>query len=95
MPNRFVPIGQNTDVNSLIKAVNNNFSQLDNETVTKTFKQAGGNAIIEGKLPYDGGYGNLYYDTTPIPRLLIGITPDGDVDIVKSKAGVSVLDVFS
>lgn len=75
--------------------VNDMVRQLNKEQVTKTFKQANGNAIVEGKLPYSGGYGSLYYDTTPLPRLLIGITPDGDVDIVKSKAGISVLDVFS
>lgn len=95
MPYRFVPVNPGTSSDQAMSVINNNFAQLDQETVTKTFKQANGNAIIEGKLPYDGGYGNLYYDTTPLPRLLIGITPDGDVDIVKSKAGVSVLDVFS
>jgi hypothetical protein len=95
MPYRFVPVNPGTDFDGAMAVMNNNFAQLDQETVTKTFKQANGNAIIEGKLPYEGGYGNLYYDSTPLPRLLIGITPDGDVDIVKSKPGVSVLDVFS
>lgn len=95
MPYRFSPVGANASFAEALPVINNNFAQLDGEAVTKTFKQANGNAIIEGKLPYEGGYGNLYYDSTPLPRLLIGITPDGDVDIVKSKAGVSVLDVFS
>jgi hypothetical protein len=75
--------------------INDMVRQLNNEQTTKVFKQAGGNAIVEGKLPYDGGYGSLYYDASNKPRILIGITPDGDVDIVKSKAGTSVLDVFN
>lgn len=95
MPYRFNPINPGTDLPQALNVVNNNFAQLDNESVTKTFKQSGGNAIVEGKLPYDGGYGSLYYDPNGIPRLIVGITPDGDVDIVKSKSGVSVLDVFS
>lgn len=95
MPNRFNPINPGTDLPQALNAINNNFSQLDNESVTKTFRQASGNAIVEGKLPYDGGYGSLYYDSSGLPRLIVGITPDGDVDIVKSKSGVSVLDVFN
>lgn len=95
MPNRFVPINPGSELNQALNAINNNFAQLDNETVTKTFRQAGGNAIVEGKLPFDGGYGALYYDTSGVPRILIGTTPDGDVDIVKSKTGISVLDVFN
>lgn len=95
MSNRFIPVNPGTDFAQAMAVINNNFAQLDNENVTKTFRQASGNAIIEGKLPYDGGYGALYYDSSGTPRILIGITPDGDVDIVKSKPGVSVLDVFS
>lgn len=95
MPFRFVPIGSNASLVEALAVINANFAQLDQETVTKTFKQANGNAIVEGKLPYDGGYGSLYYDSTGLPRLLVGITPDDDVDIVKSKVGTSVLDVFS
>lgn len=75
MPNRFVPIGQNTEMGSLIKAVNNNFSQIDSESVTKTFKQANGNAVIQGKLPY-GKYGLLLYDENGVARVLVGQAPD-------------------
>lgn len=95
MPTRFIPVNPGTDFAQAMAVINNNFAQLDNESVTKTFKQANGNAIIEGKLPYSGGYGTLYHDPDGVPRLLVGITPDGEVDIVKSKDGVSVLDVFS
>jgi hypothetical protein len=94
MPYRFAPIGAGSNLEQLIAAINANFAQLDQEAVTKVFKQANGNVIIEGKLPFDGGYGTLYYDTSLIPRLLIGLGPDGEVNITKSKDGVSVLDVF-
>lgn len=95
MPNRFVPIGPGSDLDTVLKAVNGNFAQLDNETVTKVYKQAGGNAIVEGKLPYDGGYGALYYDSNNIPRIIIGILPDGTMGIVVSKDGINVIDWFS
>ena len=94
MPNNFLPIGQDTDMQNLIRAVNGNFAKIDNESVTKTFKQAGGNAIINGKLPYSGGYGSLYYDQNNIPSIVVGILPDGSMGIVVAKPGVSVLDLF-
>lgn len=94
MPFRFVPVASNASLQEALKAINANFAQLDQETVTKTFKQANGNVIIEGKLPYEGGYGSLYYDTDGIPRVLIGIAPDGTTGLFVSKPGESVLDAF-
>lgn len=75
--------------------VNDMIRRINNEQTTKTFKQAGGNSIVEGKLPYEGGYGSLYYDADNIPRIIIGIAPDGTMGIFVSKEGVSVLDAFS
>lgn len=75
--------------------VNNMIRQLNKEQTTKVFKQAGGNAIISGKLPYDGGYGSLYYDSSNIPRIIIGIQPDGTMGITVSKEGENVIDIFS
>lgn len=95
MPVRFVPLGANASLPEAIAVTNANFAQLDNESVTKVFKQAGGNAIVEGKLPYDGGYGALYYDADGVPRIIIGIAPDGTMGIFVSKDGISVLEAFS
>lgn len=96
MPNRFMPIGEGTPQDMAIRAINNNFAQLDNETVTKVFKQAGGrDAVIIGRLPYDGGYGILLYDTDGVPRVLQGIAPDGSIGLWVSKEGESVIDAFS
>lgn len=96
MPNRFAPIGANASFPEALPVINSNFSQLDNESVTKVFKQAGGNAIIEGKLPYEGGYGSLYYDTDGKARILIGITPEGECDLVIAKDGKDLFtDVFA
>lgn len=75
--------------------VNNAIRQLNNEQTVKTFKQSGGiNAIITGKLPYAGGYGSLYYDSDGVPRVLIGINPDGGIGLYVSKTGESVIDAF-
>ena len=69
--------------------------RLNKEQTTKTFKQPGGNAIITGKLPYEGGYGSLYYDSDGIPSIVIGILPDGTTGIAISKPGEDVLSAFS
>ena len=53
------------------------------------------NIVKEGKLPYSGGYGSLHYDATDA-RILIGIDPDGSMNIHISKPGEDVVtDVFS
>ncbi len=96
MPYRFNPIGADSPQSEVIRTLNQNFAALDNETVTKSFKQGGGNnAVIIGRLPYDGGYGILLYDTDGIPRVLEGIAPDGSIGLWVSKDGESVLDAFS
>lgn len=95
MPNRFVPINPGTDFDQAMAVINGNFAQLDNESVTKTFRQPGGNAIVEGKLPYDGGYGSIYYDQNNIPIIIIGILPDGSVGIIQAKDGVDVTTLVS
>lgn len=69
--------------------------QLNKEQTTKAFKQAGGNALVTGKLPYEGGYGTLYYDSNNIPVIVIGILPDGTTGLVVAKPGENVLDAFN
>jgi hypothetical protein len=96
VPNRFLPLRSDTDMNQLLAVLNKNFGELDGETVTKVFLGANNRvAIIEGKLPYDGGYGALYYDANGVPRVLIGINPDGGVGLYVSKVDESVIDAFS
>jgi hypothetical protein len=95
MPYRFNPIGGNASFSEALPVINGNFAQLDQEAVTKVFKQASGNAIIEGKLPYDGGYGSLYYDQNGVPSIVIGILPDGTTGIAIAKPGQDVLSAFS
>lgn len=95
MPYIFNPIGAGSSFDQALPVINSNFAQLDQEAVTKVFKQAGGNAIIEGRLPYDGGYGSLYYDANGIPNIVIGILPDGTTGIAIAKPGEDVLSAFS
>jgi len=88
------PISSENSYKQNWNEVNNMVRQLNKEQVTKTYKQAGGNAILEGKLPYEGGYGSLYYDQNQVPRILIGIDPDGEINLVVSKPDVDVLSLF-
>jgi hypothetical protein len=75
--------------------LNDMVRQLNNEQTVKVFKRAGNNAIVTGKLPYDGGYGTLYYDSNGVPSIVIGIMPDGTTDLVIAKPGIDVTTLFS
>jgi len=96
MPYRFAPVNPGTPLESAIAAINNNFAQLDQESAVKTFNGASGEpSIITGELPYEGGYGSLYYDVNSIPTIVIGVLPDGTTGLVIAKSGVNVLNVFA
>lgn len=75
--------------------VNDMIRQLNKEQTTKAFKQPGGNAVILGRLPYQGGYGILGYDTDAMARILIGIAPDGEIDIAASKPGYDITTLYT
>jgi hypothetical protein len=91
----FQPLNTNNSDATNYNQVNNALRQLDKEQVTKTFKQPGGNAVINGRLPYSGGYGSLYYDSTNVPRIIVGIAPDGDIDIGVSKATFDITQQYT
>ncbi len=91
----FLPVSPNNSNGSNLGQINDMIRQLNKEQTTKVFKQPGGNAIINGKLPYEGGYGSLYYDSNGIPSIVIGILPDGTTGIAIAKPGENVLDAFS
>jgi len=74
--------------------VNDMVRQFDKEQTVKAFKQPGGNSILQGKLPYEGGYGSLYYDSNNNSRILIGIAPDGEIDIGVSKSGFNITEQY-
>lgn len=94
MPTRFIPVNPGTDFAQAMAVINNNFAQLDNEAVTKTFRQASGNAIIEGKLPYDGGYGFLLYDENGLASIIIGRDPYGNMVIAAAKQGTDIFTAY-
>jgi hypothetical protein len=85
---------QNSDQANL-NGMNNAIRQLNKEQVTKVFKQPGGNAIVEGRLPYEGGFGSLYADSNNVWRILIGIAPDGLIDIGVSDTGYDITTLYT
>ena len=93
MPNRFSPLSSKAGLPSTIRQINDNFRQLDAETNSKTIQGGGGkNAMISGRLP-NGRYGELFYDTSGTPRVLIGQAPkDGRPGVWVTKAGFNVLN---
>lgn len=90
----FRPITTGNSTGQNYGQINDMVRTLNKEQTTKTFKQAGGNSLVQGKLPFEGGYGSLYYDSNNIPTIVIGILPDGTTGLVIAKEGISVLDVF-
>lgn len=90
-----LPITGSNSSASNNNAVNNMIRQLNNEQTTKVFKGPNGNTVINGKLPYTGGYGSLYYDANGVPIIVIGICPDGTTGLVIAKPNIDVLTLFS
>ena len=89
------PLGIKKDDKSQNRLLGDNFRNIENRFRTNVVRQANGNAIVTGKLPYDGGYGNLYYNTDGVPTIIIGILPDGTTGLVIAKEGEDVLDAFA
>lgn len=88
------PLSSSNSTQQNYGQVNDMIRQINKEQVTKTFKQANGNAVVNGKLPW-GGYGTLYYDSNGIPSILIGQAPDdGRIGRWEAKAGENVVTLL-
>lgn len=97
MPGRFTPLNPSASLNNLVAQVNKNFAVLDNENVTKVFKNGSSNAVVIGRYSADAGmrYGLLISDGTGVPRILIGQAPDDQrPGVWISKDGENVLDLL-
>lgn len=90
----FRPITSTNAITQNYGQINDMVRQLNNEQVTKAFKQTGGNSVITGKLPTTNSYGTLIYDSSNLARILIG-TFNGRVGIWVSKDGIDVIDELS
>ena len=93
MPNRFSPLSSKASLQAVIRQTNDNFRQLDAETNSKTIIAGNGkNAMQSGRLP-NGKYGEILYDSTGTPRILIGQAPSsGRPGIWITKPGFNVLN---
>lgn len=93
MPNRFTPLSSKAKLPAIVQKINANFRQLDAEANSKTIQGGmGKKAMISGRLP-NGRYGEVFYDSTGTPRILIGQAPsDGRPGIWITKAGYNVLE---
>lgn len=91
MPFRFVPVGANASLQELLSVTNGNFAQLDTEAVTKVFKGPNNvNALINGKLPNNLGYGIQFSDTSDVPRIIAYIDSNNRPVFKISNDGVDV-----
>lgn len=91
----YKPLSSSNSYSQNLGQITDMMRQISREQTTKAFKQPGGNSIIQGKLPYEGGYGSLYYDSDNVPGIIIGIDPDGEMNLVVAKPGENVIDLFA
>lgn len=92
MPNRLTPINSQQDIKKALQITNRNFRALDAETFTKTISTNGNNQMISGKLS-NGRFGEVFYDASGMPRILIGQAPNnGRPGIWITKEGYNVLN---
>ncbi len=93
MPNRFSPLSSKAKLPSIVRQINDNFRQLDAETNSKIISSGGGNTAMQSGRLSTGTYGELFYDSTGTPRILIGQAPkDSRPGIWVTKSGYNVLD---
>ena len=91
----FRPLSKSNSYGQNIGQTNDMLRKLNKEQVVKTFKQSAGNAIVSGKYA-EGKYGQVFYDTTGLARILIGQAPDdGRPGIWISADGIDVIDELS
>jgi len=88
MPNLFSPIQSGTNWEQALATINNNFAQLDNEAVTKTFNgPVGTPTFIQGKLPNNLGTGILMKDTTGAVSIAAYIDANNNPVLKVAKTG--------
>lgn len=92
MANRFTPIPSKANLQQALQLINRDLMALDAEATTKRYKQAGGNAVVMGRLP-NKKYGIALSDTGGKQRILLGQHPkDGHIGLWITKEGIDVMD---
>ena len=88
MPNYLDRIAPGSSSDDIIRTTNDNFTKIDNEAVTKTFAGANGtNSIVQGRLPNDLGYGQIFYDPNGLAKIYMAVDPDGNPIMKVAKDG--------
>ena len=92
MANRFTPIPSNVNLQQALQLINRDLMALDAEATTKRYKQAGGNAVVMGRLP-NKKYGITLSGIGGKERILLGQHPkDGHIGLWITKEGIDVMD---
>ena len=92
MANRFTPIPSNANLQQALQLINRDLMALDAEATTKRYKQAGGNAVVMGRLP-NKKYGITLSDTGGKQSILLVQHPkDGRIGLWITKEGIDVMD---
>lgn len=70
--------------------INDMIRSLNREQTVKAFKQAGGNAIVTGRLPDNLGYGTILYDSSNNPLIYMAVD-DGQPILKVAKPGKNAI----
>lgn len=89
-------IGDSSDLRNVVGDVNKVILDLKSQEQTRVTRRAqGDNAIVEGRLPNEIGYGELLYDTNGSPRILMAIGSDNEPIFKISQSGIDVTTAAS
>lgn len=95
MSKGIAPITSTTDINAIVRQVNQNFQILANRTVSGSAISSGNSIVSVPGSVTDSSQFAIYYDASGLPRVAIGtVTSTGEEVIAISNEGVNVLNAL-
>lgn len=95
MSKGIAPITSTTDINAIVRQVNQNFQILANRTVAGSTTSSGNSIVSVPGSVTDSSQFAIYYDASGLARVAIGtVTSTGEEVIAISNEGVNVLNAL-
>lgn len=95
MSKGIAPITSTTDINAIVRQVNQNFQILANRTVAGSTTSSGNSIVSVPGSVTDSSQFAIYYDASGLARVAIGtVTSTGEEAIAISNEGVNVLNAL-
>ena len=88
---QLTPISSKAKLPTAINSLNTVIRQLAANASTQVVNQGGGKALVSGKLS-NGRYGEVFYDSNGVARILVGQDSSGEPVVALSGDNTSILD---